>query len=92
MKSCPICKKKLRFHEYYDDRGVEEYIEECTNPKCKGFSNHWAFGYSDFKIGKWESGTFVDHIFVTDKEDRNIAAKMKLEFMLRIGYFIKRNK
>ena len=90
MTNCPICKKTLSYREWNDDQGLEEYVETCINPSCKGYIDSWAFGYSDFKIGKWQSGTFVNHRYITDKNSLRIANNKEKEFALRIRYFNRR--
>lgn len=92
MINCPVCGKRLSYKDWDGERGMEEYIEECTNPRCKGYIDHWAFGYQDFKIGRWESETFASHIYLTNKKDINFANKVEKEFALRIRYYKKRAK
>ena len=90
MNNCPLCKEGLSYREWSGELGLEEYIERCENPKCKGFADSWAFGYSDLKVGKWESGTFANHKYLTAKNLIDIVNVKEKEFALRVNYYRKR--
>lgn len=87
--NCPLCGRKLRTKNYYDDRGIVETIEECTY--CGKYANNSVYGTQILKIGNW-SRDFTDHAYMTDKDDIKTAELAWKEFYLRLRYYSNRRR